>query len=171
MKVRILFSILLVAVLMTGLVAPVAGQGPAADTVPGGPTPEEQLKLGQITEKEYDVLAPAGPGCCGTEDWGGPDPFGYMFIDSDEPGGPAYSWIDISTTGSPIPFGYDTVHGPYALGLTFNFYGSDYTETWVSSDGWLSVLTASSSDYSNDCPLPSTNGQEGLLSQASRRIR
>ncbi len=51
---------------------------------------------------------------------GGPDDFGYVWIDSDEPGGPNFSYTDISTTGSPI-YGLsdDNVVGPYNIGFEF----------------------------------------------------
>lgn len=94
---------------------------------------------------------------------GGPDDFGYTFKDSAEPGGPAFTWIDLSTTGTSIPFEDDTVHGPFDLGFAFNFYGTGYSEIWASSNGWLSVTAPPGSDFSNDCPLPSIINTTGLI--------
>jgi hypothetical protein len=97
------------------------------------------------------------------ESVGGPDAFGYVYVDSNEPGGPLFSWVDLSSTGTAIPFGDDTTHGPFALGFTFNFYGLDYTEVAASSNGFIEFAASTLSDLSNDCPLPSTNGQENIV--------
>jgi hypothetical protein len=67
---------------------------------------------------------------------GGPDDFGYIWIDSDESGGPNYSYTDISTTGSPV-YGLsdDNIVGPYSIGFEFSFYGEYKTQFWVNSNG------------------------------------
>ena len=61
---------------------------------------------------------------------GGPDAYGYTFIDSDEPGGPVYSWVDILGTGTDTGIGDDgdvTIELPF----TFYFYGNAYTDVTV----------------------------------------
>jgi hypothetical protein len=67
---------------------------------------------------------------------GGPDDFGYIWIDSDETGGPSFSYTDISTTGNPV-FGLldDNVVGPYSIGFDFYFYGQIKNHFWVNANG------------------------------------
>jgi subtilisin family serine protease len=98
---------------------------------------------------------------------GGPDPFGYRWIDSDEPGGPAFSWIEISGTGTPITDldGDDEISAPIALGFDFPFYGQLFDEIRVNTNGWLSftdTTATGSTSYSNQ-PLPNAGAPENLV--------
>ena len=56
---------------------------------------------------------------------GGPDAFGYTWIDSDTAAGPTYSWIEIKGFGEQvIGLGDDNVVGPFDLGFDFPYYGT-----------------------------------------------
>jgi len=82
-------------------------------------------------------------------DQGGPDLYGYGWIDSDESGGPSYSWVDITSVGTLIEgLGDDTNTGPFAIGFTFNFYGTDFNSFRFSTNGFIS-FTSTVSSYSN----------------------
>jgi hypothetical protein len=99
------------------------------------------------------------PGVLGS---GGPDAFGYTWRDSDDPGGPAFAWVDITGVGTPIALNSDDQNlGPYALPFAFPFYGGTFNSFRVVSNGWLS-FTSTSTDYLND-PLPNPGAPENLL--------
>ena len=67
---------------------------------------------------------------------GGPDAFGYTYIDSNEFGGPAFDWVDISGTGTPTLGGSDDDHVyPVPIGFAFTFYGTPFTQAAVGSNG------------------------------------
>ncbi len=73
---------------------------------------------------------------------GGPDEMGYEWIDSREPGGPVYDWIEISETGtSTIMYGVPSFAGdenfsePIPFGFSFPFYGIDRTYMYVDTNG------------------------------------
>ena len=86
----------------------------------------------------------------------------YVVATSDQAGGPSYNWTDISTTGTPVPLtGDDVTSGPYALGFSFPFYGQQFTNFRLCSNGWLS-FTNTSSTFSNS-PLPSISAPENLI--------
>jgi hypothetical protein len=96
---------------------------------------------------------------------GGPDSFGYIWIDSDEPDGPAFDWVDISSIGTPIDFGADIDDGnsgPLALGFTFPFYGNEFNSINVCSNGWASFTDGSSTEYGNP-PIPDPEPPNNML--------
>ncbi len=98
---------------------------------------------------------------------GGPDTFGYTWIDSDEPGGPTYAWTDISGVGTSVGFPSYTDDGnvgPVPIGFNFPFYGNTFSELYVCSNGWLSFTNSTLQTYTNQ-PLPNNGSTvpENLL--------
>jgi hypothetical protein len=81
---------------------------------------------------------------------GGPDAFGYKFIDSNQQGGPCFNWIDITQTGTLLHFNCDDCGQGYPLGFNFTFYGSTGAGVGISSNGFLG-FSGSMDDFSNDC--------------------
>ncbi|MEA3297402.1 MAG: hypothetical protein U9R56_06010, partial [candidate division Zixibacteria bacterium] len=77
-----------------------------------------------------------------TYDAGGPDLFGYYWIDSDETDGPAFAWEDVSTTGVDIvgDLDDDNYGGPYELGFEFSYYGNIYTQIYIGSNGIIGFV-------------------------------
>jgi len=85
---------------------------------------------------------------------GGPDEFGYEFIDSDVPDGPSFEWLDIADSGTAIPLsGDDQISGLLPIGFGFPFYGASFTAVRVCTNGWLS-FTSTKTTYSNPDTLP-----------------
>jgi hypothetical protein len=74
-----------------------------------------------------------------SRDLGGPDSYGYSWIDSDEDGGPAYEWNDISETGTLVEgLGDDNVVGPFEMSIYFPYYGQSKHLFWISPNGAIS---------------------------------
>jgi subtilisin family serine protease len=89
---------------------------------------------------------------------GGPDPFGYTYRDSNDPAGPRYTWIEIAPpaggSGSELPLDGvdDGYYWPLALPFNFNFYGTDYPNLAVNTNGTL-YFTDQYMTYVN-APIP-----------------
>jgi subtilisin family serine protease len=83
---------------------------------------------------------------------GGPDAFGYTFMDSEEDGGPTYEWIDITGIGTPVAFN-GSIDDGYSdmipMGMSFEFYGIPYDQLMISTNGWISFNSYTSSYLSN----------------------
>jgi len=94
---------------------------------------------------------------------GGPDAGGYYYIDSDDNAlnAPVFNWTDISSFGIPVTLGDDSTAGPFPMGFNFNFYGNDYNQFFICSNGWIS-FTSTSTSYSN-LPIPIESEPNDLL--------
>ncbi|MCB2200192.1 carboxypeptidase regulatory-like domain-containing protein [bacterium] len=100
-------------------------------------TREQALLLRQVGEsqrpREIDEL-------------GGPDEFGYFYVDSNEEEGPIYEWVeirpDMEGEGTGLGLSDDGESGfiPMPDGWSFSFYGVDYNQFVVSPNGWVSFI-------------------------------
>jgi len=74
---------------------------------------------------------------------GGPDKFGYTWKDSNEPGGPVFSWVDITTNDRKVwGLGDDNMRGPFNIANAgndfFTFYWYQVDKFWIGSNGYIS---------------------------------
>lgn len=78
-----------------------------------------------------------------TKDAGGPDLFGYFWVDSDEPTGPEFNWVDVSATGTDVvgALNDDNWAGPYNIGFDFPFYEGNYSQLYLGSNGIIGFDT------------------------------
>lgn len=107
---------------------------------------------------EYELSA----GLWSMDNSGGPDQFGYIWVDSDEPWGNEFNWIDISTIGLEINFPHnDSTSADLPFGFTFPFYDQSFESIIVSANGWCS-FTSHSSAWNNSS-LPNNSAPENLV--------
>ncbi len=91
---------------------------------------------------------------------GGPDNFGYKWIDSDEPGGPTFNWVDISSVGTPLFLG-DDEYVNVSLPFNFNFYENTYSSLNLSANGYL-TFGPSGGVYTN-APIPTAGDPNDFI--------
>ncbi|HEY3215837.1 MAG TPA: S8 family serine peptidase [Candidatus Eisenbacteria bacterium] len=125
--------------------------------------PDPELTLGQPVQ-EAPTLAKGEvdprPGLLGS---GGPDGFGYRWVDSDQAGGPTFQWVDITAIGQRVPIsGDDAISGPIAMGMSFPFYGNSFSTLYVSTNGFLSFSPGTGAPYVNQ-PLPNAGAPPNLI--------
>ncbi len=92
---------------------------------------------------------------------GGPDQFGYFWVDSDHPDGPAVEWIDISTVGTAVTLEDDDSTGAISIGFSFPFYANYYDELHISSNGHV-TFGQGSKKYSNT-DIPNSAAPNNLI--------
>lgn len=50
-------------------------------------------------------------------------------------------------TGTVIPSSDDVTHGPFNIGFTFTFFGNNYTQFYVGSNGWIGFSPGQTTGY------------------------
>jgi len=72
---------------------------------------------------------------------GGPDAYGYRWIDNDTSGPsnvPIFTWKDISTVGTRVTgLGDDNVVGPFPIGFNFPYYWYKVNSFYICSNGYI----------------------------------
>jgi hypothetical protein len=94
---------------------------------------------------------------------GGPDGYGYSYIDSNETGGPAVAFDNIASTGTFLDLDKDQISEEIPLGFVFTYYGTQYNSIYISTTG---VLTFNRSTFwagAASDPLPTAGGHGGNL--------
>ncbi len=87
---------------------------------------------------------------------GGPDTYGYRWNNSNGTG-EAYSWYDISATGTEITGrSDDSMSGVLNVGFTFNFYGNDKTIFYLCNNGFISFSGANCAYINATIPTAGT---------------
>jgi hypothetical protein len=72
---------------------------------------------------------------------GGPDAYGYQYLDSDTtaPGAPTYNWVSIQGVGTQVTgLSDDNYAGPFPIGFDFPYYWYSVDEVIVGSNGYIS---------------------------------
>ena len=100
---------------------------------------------------------------------GGPDAFGYVWTDSDEPGGPAVAFEDISGSGTAVTFtaagsfpAGDEGYADIALPFAFPFYGAAETSVRVFSNGFATFSALTGNTFTNG-GIPATGTPNALI--------
>ena len=104
----------------------------------------------------------------------GPDTYGYYIYDSNDTDydlAPDYNWIDISSgLGTNLNLsnsgdGNWSGNGPLEtvnLPFTFRFYGVDYNQMTVCTNGWISLGSTTSEAFRN-YPIPGAGGPSPMI--------
>jgi hypothetical protein len=132
-ETRVFFILLLLLAL---LFSPASGKSKKTDSL------SKHMVTKQVAVQPAEMLTRLP-----FQSFGGPNSYGYTWLDSDDTGGPTYSWIDISSVGTavqdtewkgPLWPEDDGTAGPYYLGFEFVFMGNTYDSIYIGTNGILS---------------------------------
>jgi len=70
---------------------------------------------------------------------GGPDAYGYQYLDSDTPpAGPTYNWVSIKDVGTRVTgLSDDNAVGPFPIGFNFPYYWYSVDEVIIGANGYI----------------------------------
>ena len=124
----------------------------------GAETQKAQLGYLELSKFDEDPRR----GTIVSNGFGGPDTFGYSWIDSNETGGPVFNWIDIASTGTDSGIHSDDGSTVVDLGFSFTYYGIEYSSIMIGENGNLSFNDYGTSHFSNQ-PIPNPNIPNNII--------
>ena len=74
--------------------------------------------------------------------------------------------IDISSGATNVSLGDDQVSGSLPIGFDFNFYGNDYSNFFISSNGFITFNAGTNSGCCSGQFIPNTNNPNNLIAFA-----
>ncbi len=74
-----------------------------------------------------------------------------------------YNWEEIANTGTQVPLSDDSMSDAIPLGFAFDYYGAPYSEIYISSNGFLTVLPGQSNGCCTGQPMPNPNNPNGVI--------
>ena len=84
---------------------------------------------------------------------GGPDGYGYTWVDSNDPSGPTYNWVDIESPNNQIfGLGDDNIVGSFPI-ENFKFYWYNTAYLSIGSNGFIAFSNPGSQPKSSDQQL------------------
>ena len=125
-------------------------------------------KFSEVNDYNSDKEIQSGNNGVSIEGQGGPDLFGYKWIDSNDPNGPQYTWYNITTNPSAVQVTFpngnldDGWTNAISIGFPFEFYGNQYNNLYLSTNGFLSFNALSSSSVTN-AAIPSTGSPNNII--------
>ncbi len=76
----------------------------------------------------------------GIDDFGGPDEYGYHWMDSDDNGGTPFTWVDIAQPENEVTLygeGNASISDAILLPFDFYYYGEDRDTLWICESGYV----------------------------------
>jgi len=95
------------------------------------------LSIALVAMSQGGITPPSLPSPLGG---GGPDAYGYKYLDSDTtaPGAPTYDWVSIKGVGTQVTgLGDDNNAGPFPIGFEFPYYWYKVEDVIVGSNGYI----------------------------------
>jgi hypothetical protein len=60
---------------------------------------------------------------------------------------PSYTTATSFNTGTVVPSSDDATHGPFNIGFTFTYFGNNYTQFYIGSNGWIGFSSGQTTGY------------------------
>ena len=104
-------------------------------------------------------------GISGANDFTGPDAYGYYAYCNDDSiyiQSPVYDWFEIEDIGTDIGATSSEFTATVTLPFDFKYYGLNYTELRINTDGWIAFGAGTQTHWAN-APLPNIDAVDNMV--------